>query len=282
MLRRFKLYLQLIRFDKPIGSYLVLWPTLIALWLASGGVPEWKFLIIFVLGTFMMRSAGCIVNDIADRDLDNKVQRTKNRPITAGKVSVFEALLCLAFFLLLSLLLVLQLNRLCLYIAFISLGLTMLYPFTKRFVETPQLFLGLAFATSVPMAFAAVQNSVSVVGWTFYALSLILPIAYDTMYAMVDREDDLKIGVKSTAISFGRFDKLIIALLQVFVLCLGVSVGWQLQLAWAYYAGLLGMAILFVYQQMLIKDRLREKCFRAFLNNHWALFCLFVGVVLST
>lgn len=281
MWQRFNYYLDLIRFKKPIGTYLLLWPTLAALWLAAGGFPGFKLLFIFALGTFAMRSAGCAINDIADRQLDNQVKRTKARPLTSGKITLFEAFMVLLFFCVIALILVLQLNQLSLLLAFVALGLTLIYPFTKRWIDAPQLILGFAFATSIPMAFAAVSDTLPPLCWAFYFVALIWPVTYDTMYGMVDKEDDLRVGMKSTAILFGRFDKLIVALLQFIILLVLIGIGLWQQFNFFYYLGLLGTATLFVYQQMLIKNRQRDTCFKAFLNNHWALFCVFVGVVLA-
>jgi len=272
-------YLRLMRLDKPIGIYLILWPTLTALWLAAGGIPPITMIIIFVLGTVVMRSAGCVINDIADRNFDRHVARTQQRPITQGVLSVRQALGCLVVLLCIALYLVLQLPIQCFYLAWLALGITGIYPFTKRFLHAPQLILGLAFSTAVPMAFFALNQPLGKVGWCFYVMTLVWPIVYDTMYAMVDRVDDLKLGIRSTAIWFGRFDRLVLGILQFVLTMLCVLLGGLAHLAWPYFLGVLVVALLFMYQQVRIRLRAPDACFQAFLNNHWALLVLWLGVV---
>lgn len=279
--KRLPLYAQLMRLNKPIGILLLLWPTLWALWLASEGEPDLTILFVFVSGVVLMRSAGCIFNDFADRNFDGHVKRTQQRPLARQAVSLKEAgflaiLLCLcAFFL------VLLCNRLTIYLAFMALGLAFFYPFMKRFTHLPQLGLGIAFSWSVPMAFAAQINAIPLSAWFLFLTSLIWPIVYDTMYAMVDKQDDLKIGVKSTAILFNSMDKLIIGLLQILFLVMLVMVGLMFDLNSIYYFSLIITAGLFLYQQWLIKDRDTKKCFQAFLNNNLVGFAIFIGILSS-
>jgi 4-hydroxybenzoate polyprenyltransferase len=269
------------RLDKPIGIFLLLWPALWGVWFASDGAPDKRILTIFILGVLFMRSAGCIVNDIADRKIDQYVQRTKMRPLASGKVSVWEAfgLALLLFFF--AFLLVLQCNALTIRLAWIGAGLAMIYPLMKRVMPLPQFVLGVAFTWSIPMAFAAVQNQVGITAWLVFTMGALWPIIYDTMYAMVDRADDLKIGVKSTAILFNRYDKLIIGLLQCCFLCMLVIVGWWFELSFIFYVSFVCVVGLFAYQQWLIKDRNVERCFKAFLNNNWVGLIIFMGIMLS-
>jgi 4-hydroxybenzoate polyprenyltransferase len=279
MLLFLKHSIHLIRLNKPVGTFLILWPTLTALWLAQGHWVGWRLFLIFVLGTLVMRSAGCIVNDIADRHIDKQVRRTKHRPITAGHVSVVQALIFLAILCVIALGLVLLLNRLCLLVAIAGLALTVLYPFTKRWLDAPQCILGVTFATSVLIAFAAVQNALPALAWWYFLVALLWPIAYDTLYAMADIDDDRRIGVKSTAILFGRYDKAIIVFLECAILGLLTGIGLWQKLYLPYYIGLMGAGALFVYQYWLIKERVPDRCLAAFLNNQWALFLVFAGVV---
>jgi 4-hydroxybenzoate polyprenyltransferase len=273
-------YLSLIRFDKPIGTYLVLWPTLWALWLAAEGVPDTKLIIIFVLGTFLMRSAGCVINDYADRHIDKHIERTANRPITTGRISsraalVFFVLLCLCAFAL-----VLLTNLKTILLSFGAVALAACYPFMKRYTHLPQLVLGAAFAWSIPMAFAAQTNQLPSQLWLIYIAVVLWTVCYDTFYAMVDRDDDLKVGVKSAAILFGDDDKVIISILQVCVIAVLIMVGQQFQLGFWFYLSLVGASGFFIYQQWLVKGRLRDKCFQAFLNNHWVGLIIFAGIFL--
>ena len=273
-------YLNLMRFDRPIGTFLVLWPTLWALWLAADGLPPLGTLIIFVLGVVLMRAAGCVINDFADRNIDGHVERTKDRPLATGEVSAREALWLFGGLCALSFVLVLLTNQLTVMLSFVAVLLAATYPFMKRYTHFPQLVLGAAFAWSVPMSFAAVQNTVPAEAWLVYIAVVIWTVAYDTFYAMVDRDDDLKIGVKSTAIYFGSEDRLITGILQCSVLFIFVIMGSRFQLGFIYFVGVAVAAALFVYQQRLIKNRQREKCFRAFLNNNYVGMAVFAGIAL--
>jgi 4-hydroxybenzoate polyprenyltransferase len=278
---RFYQYFLLMRLHRPIGIYLLLHPTLWALWLASKGQPSLDLIIIFVLGVILMRSAGCVINDFADRKVDPHVRRTKDRPIASGAVSSKEALYLFIFMILLSFLLVLQLNLFTILLSIPAVCLAAIYPFMKRYTHYPQIVLGAAFSWGIPMVFAAQLNQVPFVGWWLFLTALLWTVAYDTQYAMTDREDDLKIGVKSTAIIFGQFDKLIIGILQVLVLISLSLIGFDQKLSFLYQIGVLGMAGFFIYQQYLIKDRDPARCFEAFLNNHWAGLVVFIGLALS-
>ncbi|WP_305857608.1 4-hydroxybenzoate octaprenyltransferase [Balneatrix alpica] len=278
---RLNAYWQLMRADKPIGTYLLLWPTLWALWLAAEGLPQRHLLLIFCAGVFLMRSAGCVINDFADRHFDGHVKRTANRPLPSGKVKSGEAL---SLFLLLSLIafvLVLFTNPLTIGLSFIAVVLAASYPFMKRFHHLPQVVLGAAFAWGIPMAFAAEQNQVSLLAWVIFAANLCWTVAYDTLYAMVDRDDDLNIGIKSSAILFGRHDLLIIGLLQLATLGLLAWAGELAGLGGWYAAALLGVAALFLQQQWQVRLRQREQCFQAFLANHWVGMLVFAGIVLD-
>ena len=276
---RLNIYIALTRFDKPIGSYLLLWPTLWALWIASDGNPDLTLIIVFTLGVFLTRSAGCVINDVADRKIDGKVKRTANRPLARGLISTKEAV---ALFVLLMgsafLLVLLTTNSMTVYLSFIALSLALLYPFMKRYTQLPQLVLGAAFAFGIPMAFTATSEQLPMIAWLLYFAKILWTVAYDTM---VDRDYDLKIGVKSTAILFGAQDRLINGILQLLTLALLISVGLTAHLGYLYYLGLLGMAGLFIYQQYLIKDRQRDLCFKAFLNNHYAGLLVFIAIVLD-
>lgn len=269
------------RFHRPIGILVLLWPTLTGLWLASHGHPGLKLVLIFTAGTIIMRAAGCIINDIADRHVDRHVARTKDRPLTSKRISTKSALVLFCCLCAVALVLLLQLNALTWIIAVIALGLATLYPFTKRWIPIPQLFLGLAFACSIPMAFVAVQHSFSGIDWIFTLFCILWPIAYDTEYAMVDREDDLKIGIKSSAIFFGRFDVLAIGILQLMCLLLLERIGVYYNFGYLYSSGLCIVAILFIYQQWLIKNKQPKDCFRAFLNNNWVGIVVFLMVLFS-
>ena len=275
---RFSLYWRLVRADKPIGIYLLLWPALWALWLAADGIPPWWILLVFVLGTALMRSAGCAINDFADRHFEGQVERTAQRPLATGLVSAREAVVVFAVLSLLAFALVLTLNAKTIAHSFIAVALAALYPFTKRYTHMPQLVLGMAFGWAVPMAFAAVQNSIPPLAWVLFAATVLWALIYDTMYAMVDREDDLKIGIKSTAILFGRFDRLIIGFLQLIMLALLWWVGDMAGRGAAFHIALIAAAALFGYQQWLIRERGRDACFRAFLNNHYFGLLLFLGL----
>jgi len=274
-------YVKLARIDKPIGIFLVLWPTLWALWLAAEGVPSLDVLAIFVAGCVLMRSAGCVINDFADRNIDGDVERTKDRPLVTGKISPKNALIFFASLCLIAFLLVLQTNELTIYLSFGALALAAAYPFMKRYTYLPQVVLGAAFAWAVPMAYAAQTNELPSVIWLIYTATVLWTVAYDTMYAMVDREDDLKIGVKSTAILFGNADRAIIAFLQTLVVLTLCMIGDQLKLGQFYFLGVVSASILFIYQQHLIRLRYRDECFKAFLNNNWVGLVIFVGLVLD-
>lgn len=274
-------YLKLARLDRPIGIYLVLWPTLWALWLAAEGVPSIKILLIFVAGVVLMRSAGCVINDFADRDIDGHVERTKDRPLATGRISTKGALLFFAALCGSAFILVLFTNALTIYLSFGALALASAYPFMKRYTYLPQVVLGAAFAWSVPMAYAAQTNELPSIIWLIYIATLLWTVAYDTMYAMVDRDDDIKIGVKSTAILFGKADRAIIAFLQVLVILTLCLIGDQVQLGQFYFLGVVCAACLFVYQQHLIRLREKNECFKAFLNNNWVGMLVFVGIALD-
>ncbi|MFQ2293408.1 4-hydroxybenzoate octaprenyltransferase [Aeromonas enteropelogenes] len=274
-------YLQLARIDKPIGTLLLLWPTLWALWLAADGLPNLWVLTVFVVGVFLMRSAGCVINDYADRNFDGHVKRTSGRPLPTGKVDPREALALFFVLALISFGLVLTLNSLTIAMSFVGLLLAVSYPFMKRFIPIPQLVLGMAFSWSIPMAYAAQANALPAVAWLVFIANLLWTVAYDTQYAMVDRDDDLKLGLKSSAILFGRHDKRIIGVLQLVTLLILLMVGQLMALGSSYYWGLLGAAVLFVYQQRLIRERQREACFQAFLNNNYVGALVFAGLVLD-
>ncbi|HEX7031245.1 MAG TPA: 4-hydroxybenzoate octaprenyltransferase [Gammaproteobacteria bacterium] len=280
-LERGQQYAYLMRIHKPIGAFLLLWPTWWALWIAGSGHPDAKVFVVFTLGVFVMRAAGCVINDFADRRIDMHVKRTAERPLATGKVSAREALVLFFVLLAVAFALVLTMNRLTIYLSFIGAGLAALYPFTKRWTHLPQPVLGAAFGWSIPMAFAAQLGEVPPVAWLVFIANVLWSTAYDTQYAMVDRDDDLKIGVKSTAILFGEQDRLIIGLLQLTILFNLFLVGRQAGLGTPYYYGLVFCAITFAWQQWLIRKRQREDCFRAFLNNNWSGLFVFAGLALS-
>lgn len=270
----------LMRLDRPIGSYLLLWPTFWALWLANQGLPSVHHLLVFTAGVFVMRSAGCVINDYADREFDGHVKRTNQRPLVTGAVTEKEALSLFAGLLLVALGLVLTLGQATVLMSFVAVLLAASYPFCKRFTYLPQFVLGAAYSWAIPMAYTAVTGTTSLDTWLLFVANLSWTVAYDTKYAMVDRDDDLKIGVKSTAILFGRYDKLIVGLLQALTLGLLLWVGQRNGLGLAYLLGVAGMAGLFVYQQVLIRHRERDPCFKAFLNNHYAGLLVFIGLAL--
>jgi len=275
---RIEVYKRLMRTDRPIGTYLVIWPMLWALWIAGSGHADAYIVAVFLMGAFLMRSAGCVINDFADRRIDGHVERTKERPMATGEIRSREALTLFAVLSLIAFLLVLTMNRLTIELAFAALALAVVYPFMKRYTHLPQVFLGAAFAWSIPMAFAAVSNAVPAIAWILFTATILWVVAYDTMYAMVDREDDLKLDVKSTAILFGRHDRLIIGLLQLTMFALLVLVGFKLSLGVPYYGGLLAAAGLAFFQQQLIRGRERQACFQAFLNNHYLGALIFFGL----
>jgi 4-hydroxybenzoate polyprenyltransferase len=275
---RLDAYERLIRLDKPIGTLLLLWPTLSALWLATYGSPSWVAVGIFVLGTLLMRSAGCAINDYADRHFDAYVERTANRPLARGEIAPWEALAVAAVLALCAFLLVLRFNRFAIALSLVALVITVVYPFFKRFFVLPQAFLGIAFSFGIPMAFAAVYERVPLTGWTFFAGNLFWVIAYDTEYAMVDREDDRKLGLRTSAIVFGRFDVLAVMLCYAVYLATLAWVGRFYALGWVFHAGVLVAACLALWHFWLIRNRGREGCFRAFLGNHWLGLAVFVGI----
>ncbi len=274
-------YEKLMRLDKPIGILLLLWPTLWGLWLAADGVPSTNILVIFILGTVLMRSAGCVVNDYADRNFDAHVERTKNRPLATGKLSSKEALLLAAGLSLCAFLLILPLNRLTLELSVFALFLAASYPFTKRFFAMPQAYLGIAFSFGIPMAFAAQTGEVPYMAWLLMAANLLWVIAYDTEYAMVDKVDDLKIGIKTSAITFGRFDVAGVMLCHIIFIATMAVIGLMEQLGIIYYAGLAVALGLIRYQYRLIHDRDRANCFKAFLHNNWVGATIFAGIALD-
>lgn len=280
LLDRLPLYLKLMRADKPIGTLLLLWPTLWALWLAAGGWPQWYLLIIFTLGVFLMRSAGCVINDYADRNFDSHVQRTAQRPLATGRIDKREALLLCAALCALAFVLVLFTNKLTILLSFGAVMLAGLYPFMKRFTYLPQVVLGAAFGWGIPMAFAAQSGTLPRGCWVLFIANILWTVVYDTFYAMVDRDDDLKIGVKSTAILFGDDDRLITGTLQVCVVFALIFVGTQFKLGYWYFVALIGVSGLFIYQQYLIRYRQRDACFRAFLHNNWVGAVVFAGIVI--
>lgn len=281
-INKWQAYSRLMRIDKPIGTLLLLWPTLWALWLADMAIPPLPVLLVFIAGVFVMRAAGCVINDFADRKVDGHVERTKHRPLASGAVTSREARLLFAVLALVAFALVLTMNLMTILLSVVGLALAWVYPFMKRYTHLPQVVLGAAFGWSIPMAWAAVSESLPLVCWLVFFANICWTVAYDTLYAMVDRDDDLKIGVKSTAILFGRFDKLIIGLLQLAMLLLMAWVGMLLQLNAAFYWTLMLAAALFVYQQKLIARRERPACFKAFLNNNYVGLVLFLGVLMNT
>ena len=274
-------YAQLIRLDKPVGWLLLLWPTLWALWIAGAGVPTLHLLAVFVPGVFLTRSAGVVVNDLADRDFDLHVARTRNRPVATGRVSEKEARIVAASLALCAFLLVLTTNLLTVLLSICAVCITVLYPFMKRHTYLPQVFLGFAFSWGIPMAFAATTGAVPALAWLVFAANMLWVLVYDTMYAMVDREDDLRIGLKSTAILLDDADRVVIGIIQVMFIAALYSIGVQAGLGAAYHAALLGAAILFIYQQYLIYERKPGRCFEAFLNNNWVGLVIFSGIALS-
>jgi 4-hydroxybenzoate polyprenyltransferase len=278
---RLPLYLDLIRWNRPAGWLLLLWPTLGALWFAADGWPGWHLLTVFVLGTFLMRSAGCCVNDVADRDFDRHVQRTAQRPVTSGAVSVKEALTLGAVLALLAFALVLTVNLSTIIWSFAALAITLAYPFAKRFVSIPQAVLGIAFSFGIPMAFAAVQSAVPVFVALLLVGNLFWVLAYDTEYAMVDRDDDLKIGIRTSAITFGRFDVAAIMLCYGAALAIDLACGWVMGLRWPFVAGVAVAAGMALYHYTLIRGRERAGCFTAFRHNNWLGAALFAGVAVD-
>jgi 4-hydroxybenzoate polyprenyltransferase len=278
---RLDAYLDLIRWRRPAGSYLLLWPTLSALWIAADGFPGWHLLTVFTLGTILMRSAGCAVNDVADRDFDRHVKRTAQRPVTSGAISPRAALLFGAALALLAFALVLTTNDATVAWSFAALAVSVVYPYTKRFFSMPQAVLGVAFSFGIPMAFAAVQGGVPALAWWLLLGNLFWVLAYDTEYAMVDRDDDLRIGIQTSAITLGRFDVAGVMMFYALYLAVWAVLGARLQFGWPYFAGLGLAAALAAWHVTLIRDRSREGCFRAFRLNHWLGFAVFAGVVMQ-
>ena len=281
LLQKLNTYYRLTRLDKPIGILLLLWPTLWGIWLASPGWPDGLVLFVFIAGTVLMRSAGCVMNDLADRNFDGHVERTKQRPLVTGEVSAREALLLAAGLSLVAFGLVLQLNMLTIALSLPALFLAASYPLTKRFLSIPQAYLGIAFGFGIPMAFAAITGQLPLDAWILLLANVFWAVAYDTEYAMVDRNDDLKIGIRSSAIFFGRLDVVAVMVCYVIFLALMGWVGMRLQLTWPYFMGLLAAAGIALYHYALIRSRERQPCFRAFLHNNWLGGVVFVGVFLS-
>lgn len=273
-------YWQLTRMNRPIGILLLLWPTLTALWIAAGGLPDLKILLIFIAGVMLMRAAGCAINDYADRHIDGQVWRTENRPLATGALTARQAVLTFVVLALIAFMLVLLLNPFTIALSLMAVMLAVVYPFMKRFTYLPQLVLGMAFGWAIPMAFAAQTNTLPAIVWWLFVANIIWTTMYDTFYAMADREDDLQAGVKSTAILFGKNDLLIQALLQLGYLLIMVLIGLQLQLGILFYLGLLIAAMLFIYQLRLSKQRERQACLKAFLNNNWVGAVIFISVVM--
>lgn len=272
-------YWRLMRADKPIGIYLLLWPCVWALWLASSGVPNLHILIVFVLGVIIMRSAGCVINDFADRKVDGAVKRTSTRPLVTGEISSKQAIGLFVGLLLIAFLLVLTLSWQTVVMSLGGLILATIYPFMKRYTHLPQVVLGAAFGWSIPMAFVAIGEPLNWIVWALYFANLCWTVAYDTQYAMVDRDDDIRIGVKSTAVLFAQYDKLIIGILQLLTLFLLIAVGVNLQLSWVFNLSIFVSFVLFLYQHWLIKDRQRDLCFKAFLHNHYVGLAIAIGVI---
>jgi 4-hydroxybenzoate polyprenyltransferase len=279
---RLNAYWRLLRLDRPIGIYLLLWPTLWALWVAADGVPPWSILLVFIAGTVLMRSAGCAINDFADRKLDPHVERTRERPLATGEIQAWEAVALFGLLSVLAFGLALQLNGLAIALCLPAVLLAGSYPFAKRYTHLPQAHLGIAFAAGIPMAFAAVNGAVAPVAWLLVLITLLWTVVYDSFYAMVDREDDLKIGIKSTAILFGRHDRLITGILQALVIVALLVLGFWQGFGGFYYAGVTLGGAYFVYQQSLIRHRERAACLQAFLNNHRFGMAIFAGIVLDS
>ena len=280
-LKSIRAYARLMRLHKPVGIFLLLWPTLMALWIAGQGKPSLKIVVIFVLGVISMRSAGCVVNDLVDQKFDAHVQRTRTRPLINGELSPYQAMGLLGVLLLLSLVLVLGLNRFSIQWSFAALALALIYPFMKRYTHWPQVVLGAAFGMGIPMAFAALNNQVPAIAGWLYLITILWTIIFDTEYAMVDREDDQRIGVRSTALLFGSWDRIMIGCLQLMVLVIVIKIGFLLQAGLFYYLGFIIAMILFVYQQILIRYRNPTQCFKAFNNNAWVGAALFAGLAID-
>lgn len=280
-MNRLALYAKLVRIDKPIGILLLIWPTLIALWIASQGFPQWPYLIIYVLGTALMRSAGCAVNDYADRDIDKYVKRTVDRPLTSGKIKSWEAIMVAVVLMIVSLILIIPLNNLTKLLAIPAAIIAATYPYFKRFFAIPQAYLGIAFGFGIPMAFASVLDTVPFYAWLLLIANIFWTVAYDTEYAMVDRDDDLKIGIKTSAITFGRFDVAIVMLCYAISFAITWAVGCYLHLNFWFHLSMYIAVGIAIYHYTLIRHRERMPCFKAFLHNNWIGGVIFVGVALS-
>ncbi|HGJ5855945.1 4-hydroxybenzoate octaprenyltransferase [Arsenophonus nasoniae] len=280
-LNKWRAYFRLMRLDKPIGILLLLWPTYWALWIASRGLPDLFILLIFTVGVFLMRAAGCVINDFADRKFDGYVARTRERPLPNGDVTEKEAKTLFLSLIIIAFILVLTLNKMAIWLSVIGLLLAWIYPFIKRFSHFPQIVLGAAFGWSIPMAYAAVSKSLPLECWLLFLVNIIWSVVYDTQYAMVDRNDDIKIGIKSTAIIFAHFDKLIIGILQLAMILVLFYIGQQLDLGVPYYASLIFVLVLFIHQQKLIASRQPALCFKAFMNNNYVGLVLFIGILLN-
>ncbi|MEW6024379.1 MAG: 4-hydroxybenzoate octaprenyltransferase [Pseudomonadota bacterium] len=280
-MNKLALYFRLVRADKPIGILLLLWPTLWALWMAAGGTPPWHVVLIFVLGTALMRSAGCAINDYADRDFDRHVKRTVDRPVTSGRIKAWEAVMVAAVLAIVSFLLILPLNTLTKQLSVVAVIVAGTYPYFKRFFAIPQAYLGIAFGFGIPMAFAAIQGQVPAVAWWLLAANVFWAVAYDTEYAMVDRDDDLKIGMRTSAITFGRYDVAAVMLCYGVALSIDLICGWLLGLRWWFVGGVVVAAGMALYHYTLIRNRDRMRCFAAFRHNNWLGAALFAGVALD-
>jgi 4-hydroxybenzoate polyprenyltransferase len=278
---RLALYFKLLRLDKPIGILLLLWPTLAAIWFASDGKPAWHIVAIFSLGTVLMRSAGCAINDYADRDFDKHVKRTAERPLTSGKIKGWEALALAALLALLAFALILPLNSLTKQLSIAAVAIAASYPYFKRFFAIPQAYLGIAFGFGIPMAFAAIQNSIPLLAWILLVANIFWAIAYDTEYAMVDKDDDIKIGIRTSAISFGRYDIAAIMLSYAMSFALILYAGWQFGLRSWFLLGMLSACACAIYHYRLIKERDRMSCFAAFRHNNWLGAAIFAGIALD-
>jgi len=278
--RRVKPYIQLMRLDRPIGILLLLWPTLSALWIAAEGLPDITVLVVFILGVILMRSAGCAINDFADREIDGSVWRTQNRPLATGELTARQAIYVFIGMALVAFILVSLLNTLTIWLSLGGVFLAATYPFMKRYTYFPQIYLGMAFGWAIPMAFAAQTNSVPVMAWLLFLANIIWTTMYDTFYAMADREDDLLAGVKSTAVLFGDDDLIIQGMMQVAYIFVMVLIGVQLEMSFIFYLGLCVAGGLFAYQQFLAKDRQPQRCLQAFLNNNWVGLAIFLSLVI--
>ena len=276
--KRFSGYIHLMRLDKPIGTLLLLWPTLWALWIAADGMPPLHIVLIFSVGTLLMRSAGCVMNDYADRGFDGHVKRTHQRPLVTGAVTRGEAIGLAAGLSVLSFMLVLPLDPLVIWLSLPALFLAVTYPLTKRFLAIPQAYLGIAFGFGIPMGFAAIQGTVPLIGWVLLLANIFWAVAYDTEYAMVDRDDDLKIGIKTAAITFGRFDVLAVMLCYGVTLLILAAIGWISHYGMAYFIGLAAAAVMMIYHYFLIRERVRVRCFKAFMHNNWVGAVIFAGL----